>query len=332
MKSSRFDILCVEPTKLYSMTLKKDLQREEVMMSSFTHTSSLAESVSHINNMRPHLVFLSLNFQQKELREFLKMYPPQKRTFALIFVEAPLEQVHNVRPTLRQQIQRVNFTAQHQAGYLYVGAFGNEVLVETVHTAREWLQNRIATIQKEGLAQIMTEFLSHPYIVAHQRILREQEILPSHQSAMSFLNNDLRYFINYDEERRIPLDRIVRVEGDNKYCRVWYFEEQGILANLYLVKRTILEQLSENVFVQTHRSHWVNLAYIRSFTNETVILLTGDAIPCSRRERLRVEGILQTTTPQLFSVLLLHNSLSANNVEEYSAPLDYMPEVFPKAA
>ncbi len=310
MTSNKFDILCIEPKRIYALSLKQDLKRERVLFSSFSHTAVLEEAPEIILQSSPHLVFLSINFPMSELTKFLDDFSPRTRRFALIFVESTPEHIHKMRPTLHQQTQRANFSAQHQAGYLFVGGFGNKMLVDAVNVAREWLQHHIHSRQKEDLARSLEQYLSHPYIIAQQRMLPEFRNTGEQSQKLYILNNELCYPLNQEEELRISLDRIVHVEGDNKYCWLHFFDEEVGLTKRHLIKKIILDQLDEHIFVRTHQSHWVNIAYIRAFAAETVELLTGAVVPCSRRERVNVEAMIRTTSPQLFAALLLKNSLS----------------------
>lgn len=167
MNTNTFDILCIEPKRIYALTLEKDLRHEQVVMSSFSHSPKLDHAVELINTKNPHVVFLSLSFPTKDVLDFLSAYPPHTRTFGVILVEATREHIHTVRPTLQQYVHRANFATEHQAQYLFIGGFGNRTLVQVVQSAREWLQQRITTMQKEELASSLTEYLSHPYIIAH---------------------------------------------------------------------------------------------------------------------------------------------------------------------
>ncbi|TAE25021.1 MAG: hypothetical protein EAZ92_12750 [Candidatus Kapaibacterium sp.] len=309
MTSNTFDILCIEPKRIYALSLKRDLQREHVLFSNFSHTAVLEEASEIIRKTPPHLVFLSINFPMAELTKFLEVFSPRTRSFALIFVESTPEHIHKMRPTLHQQTQRANFSTQHQAGYLFVGGFGNKMLVDAVNTAREWLQHHLHSRQKEELARSLEQYLSHPYIIAQQRMLPEKQNTSERAQKLYVLNNELRYPLNHEEELRISFDRIVHIEGDNKYCWLHFFDEEIGLTKRHLLKKIVLEQLDEHIFVHTHQSHWVNIAYIRSFAAETVELLTGKVVPCSRRERPNVEAMIRTTSPQLFAALLLKNSL-----------------------
>ncbi len=95
---------------------------------------------------------------------------------------------------------------------------------------------------------------------------------------------------------------IIRVESNENYCHILAApdEEQG--GHCYMVRITlnkVVEQLPENLFLQVHRSHIVNLNYVsnlvRQGRNYQLQLTNGDYVPVSRsrinqiRQKILVE-------------------------------------------
>lgn len=88
----------------------------------------------------------------------------------------------------------------------------------------------------------------------------------------------------------LPLraESILRVESDENYCHIMAAGGDG-RTNRYMERMTLreaLETLPERLFLQTHRSHLVNLHYvaelIRDGRRRQLRLTNGDRVPVSR--------------------------------------------------
>jgi hypothetical protein len=280
------------------------------MKQPYTHleqANSLQEGYTFLEKNLPHLVILSLNFTQRELSEFHHLYPASSRTFALIFTETPDKSMREVRITPPKQMNSANLVAQHHAsGYLLIGASTNQHLLECVERARAWVQQRFAREHKEQVLFSISEYLRHPLVVAQQKMLHT--VVHEHTTPLyTALQETIEFSVN-KEKRRLPLDRLVRIEGDDKYCHLWYFTDSGNLESEYLPKKGLLENLSAAI-ISVHKSHWVNVAYIRRLLPEELELLTDTIIPIARRERVRIEKTLAELAPELFLLPLLHTAL-----------------------
>ena len=78
---------------------------------------------------------------------------------------------------------------------------------------------------------------------------------------------------------------IIRCEGLQKCTRIVTYERKDIISSYNIgVFREVLVGLG---FVQTHRSHIINLRHIRRYHREGTIFLTGgDTVPLSRRRKV----------------------------------------------
>ena len=94
--------------------------------------------------------------------------------------------------------------------------------------------------------------------------------------------------------KMIALSDIVRCESDNNYT---YFHLVG--AKKVLVSKTLKEYdaiLSEEGFYRTHKTHLVNLKYIKDYVKGEggyVVLSNGDHVDVSRRKK---EGLIELLT------------------------------------
>ncbi len=91
----------------------------------------------------------------------------------------------------------------------------------------------------------------------------------------------------------VKVDEIVRCESDNYYTMFYFTNEKKLL-----ISKTLKEQeelLSEYNFIRPHKSHLVNVKYIKSYlkTDGGVILMEdGSKVPVSRRKKEHIMEII----------------------------------------
>jgi hypothetical protein len=302
-----FDILIIEPKKQFSTSLGRDLRFLQMSYSSLKNVVSLEEAYIHIEETMPHLVILSLNLPTTEIQEFLEMYPPQSRPFALVFTEVPFEPIVKIRTSLQQISRSTNLVAEHRAvGYYLIGVTSNSDFISMIERARHCVQEQFWNEQKDNMTIAINEYLQHPIIIGQPttfHISPDKDATPLH----SALNGELYYSVDKNEYA-LPFDRIVWIQGDKKYCRVHYITNDGELLSEYLPKKNIVEQLPP-IIINTHSSYWVNIAYIRQLRAEEVELITNQTIPISRRERKSLDDILHSVPPSMLLFPLLQKIL-----------------------
>ncbi|MBN1338408.1 MAG: response regulator transcription factor [Bacteroidales bacterium] len=93
----------------------------------------------------------------------------------------------------------------------------------------------------------------------------------------------------------VATDDILRCESDNYYT-VFYFTNGKKL----MVSKTLKENeelLSEHNFVRPHKSHLVNLKYVRGMSKTdgaSILMSDGSEVPVSRRKRDKITEILSS--------------------------------------
>jgi len=91
----------------------------------------------------------------------------------------------------------------------------------------------------------------------------------------------------------VDVDNILRCESDNYYTR-FLFTDGGTV----LVSKTLKENeelLKDHNFLRPHKSHLVNIKYIKSFIKHDggyIIMTDGSKVPVSRRKRESVVEII----------------------------------------
>ena len=95
-----------------------------------------------------------------------------------------------------------------------------------------------------------------------------------------------------DKIHVVAIDDIVSCESDNYYT-IFKFLDGGSL----MVTKTLKEiekQLEEYDFVRTHKSHLVNVKYLKNFLRDEMLLVMvdGSKIPVSRRKKEKIMEII----------------------------------------
>ncbi len=91
----------------------------------------------------------------------------------------------------------------------------------------------------------------------------------------------------------INIDDIIRCESDNYYTYFYFTDGRKLLVSKTLKENE--ELLSHHNFIRPHKSHLINIKYIKSFLRHEggVILMTdGTRIPVSRRKKDKIMEII----------------------------------------
>lgn len=91
----------------------------------------------------------------------------------------------------------------------------------------------------------------------------------------------------------VDVDEIIRCESDNYYTRFFFLNNKPLLISKTLKEHEAL--LAEHHFIRPHKSHLVNVKYIKQYSRSAggiLILDDGSEIPVSRRKREMVVRIL----------------------------------------
>jgi two-component system LytT family response regulator len=82
----------------------------------------------------------------------------------------------------------------------------------------------------------------------------------------------------------IRVKDIIRLEGDQKYTRIYLHNGITLLSSYNLGKYR--DMLIPYQFFSTHKSHLINTRHIRRYLVEgTVLMSDGSGVPVSRRKR-----------------------------------------------
>lgn len=87
----------------------------------------------------------------------------------------------------------------------------------------------------------------------------------------------------------INVDDIIRCESDNYYTYFFFTDGRKLLVSKTLKENE--ELLSNHNFIRPHKSHLVNVKYIKSFIRQEggyIVMTDGSKIPVSRRKRDKI--------------------------------------------
>lgn len=91
----------------------------------------------------------------------------------------------------------------------------------------------------------------------------------------------------------VEVNKIIRCESDNYYTRFFFTDGKKLLISKTLKEHE--ELLSEHNFIRPHKSHLINLRYIKSFNRNEgghIQMSDGSLIPVSRRKREKIIDII----------------------------------------
>jgi two-component system, LytTR family, response regulator len=84
----------------------------------------------------------------------------------------------------------------------------------------------------------------------------------------------------------VNIDDLVRIEAQSNYSRLFFTDGTTLLVAKVL--RKFEEQLSQAVFVRSHKTHLVNMHFIRSYEGKEhkfLVLENGDTITVARSKQ-----------------------------------------------
>jgi two-component system LytT family response regulator len=91
----------------------------------------------------------------------------------------------------------------------------------------------------------------------------------------------------------VDIDTIIRCESDNYYTRFYFTTGKSLLVSKTL--KEFEELLKDHDFIRPHKSHLVNLNFIRGYQRQEsgqILMTDGSTIPVSRRKREQVLRII----------------------------------------
>ena len=91
----------------------------------------------------------------------------------------------------------------------------------------------------------------------------------------------------------ISVDDIIRCESDNYYTYFFFVDGRKLLVSKTLKENE--ELLSQHNFIRPHKSHLINIKYIKSFIRYDggyILMTDGTHVPVSRRKKDKIMEII----------------------------------------
>lgn len=109
-------------------------------------------------------------------------------------------------------------------------------------------------------------------------------------------NNEPKKIVlsTFKEMHIVEIDTIIRCESEDYYTKFFLIDGKSIMVSRTLKENE--EMLTEYNFLRTHKSHLINLRYVKSFLKMdggSILMTDGTRIPVSRRKR---ELVMNTLT------------------------------------
>jgi len=91
----------------------------------------------------------------------------------------------------------------------------------------------------------------------------------------------------------ISVDDIIRCESDNYYTYFYFVDGRKLLVSKTLKENE--ELLSQHSFIRPHKSHLINIKYIKSYIRQDggyILMTDGTRVPVSRRKKDKIMEII----------------------------------------
>ncbi len=134
----------------------------------------------------------------------------------------------------------------------------------------------------EGYKVDAVDYLLKPFgmddiMRAAARIKRQYDLM--HAENVSPVDADDAIFVKTDYKvQRIPLNRIIGIEGMGEYIRI-HVEGQPKPSVVLMSMKKMEERLADRHFMRIHKSHIVNLACVSEVTKTLVTMFDGRTVP-----------------------------------------------------
>lgn len=162
-------------------------------------------------------------------------------------------------------------------------------------------QFAIKAIRYSALDYLLKPIYPDDLVVAVNKAEKNKQIQKSNSNIKVLLDNINRppaeppkiILSTTEKINVVKVDEIVRCESDNYYTMFFFTNGKRLL-----VSKTLKEQeelLGEHNFIRPHKSHLINVKYIKSYlkTDGGVILMEdGSRVPVSRRKKEHIMEII----------------------------------------
>ena len=162
-------------------------------------------------------------------------------------------------------------------------------------------QYAIRAIKYSALDYLLKPISPDDLIIAVERVRQRKLHKVQNQNIEVLLENIKRpeeeppkiVLSTSDKIHVVDVGNIIRCESDNYYTRFFFREGAPLLISKTLKENE--ELLSDHNFIRPHKSHLINIKYIKAFLridNGYIQMIDGSEIPVSRRKREKIIEII----------------------------------------
>ncbi len=205
--------------------------------------------------------------------EAIEMYQPD-----VIFLD--IQMLDGSGFKLLQKVGKINFEI------IFVTAFDQYAIKAIKYSALDYLLKPIISrdliLAVEKVEKKKTRSLKDARIKVLLENIKSTEIYPQ-KIILSTI----------EKIHVIEIGNIIRCESDNYYTKFFFADGKSLLVSKTLKENE--EMLRDHNFIRPHKSHLVNLFYVKSFIKHDggyIVLSDGSKVPVSRRKREKVVEII----------------------------------------
>ncbi len=181
---------------------------------------------------------------------------------------------------LLEEIEKIDFEI------IFTTAFDHYAIKAIKYSALDYLLKPIDPEELVNSIKKVELKKSGSHINKHIRVLLDNIRTPESESQKIVLSTS-------DKIHIIEVSRIVRCESDNYYTNFFLNDGKKILISKTLKENE--ELLSGHNFIRPHKSHLINLDYVKSFNRDEggyILMKDGSKVPVSRRKREQILEVL----------------------------------------
>lgn len=205
--------------------------------------------------------------------ELIKKHKPD-----VIFLDIQMPDGSGFR--LLEEIEKVDFEI------IFTTAFDQYAIKAIRYSALDYLLKPIDPEELVNSIKKVELKKSGSHINKHIRVLLDNIRTPESESQKIVLSTS-------DKIHIVDISRIIRCESDNYYTNFILNDGKRILISKTLKENE--ELLSSHNFIRPHKSHLINLDYVKSFNRDEggyILMKDGSKVPVSRRKREQILEIL----------------------------------------
>jgi hypothetical protein len=319
-------VVVVHHSPVIARSILRDLTKIGTATSETHKTSCIHEAREVIDEMEPHIVFVAINLPHGKAFDLLQDFPPSKRTFALIIVDEPLKLV--AMPEAEQQGRFQHVLENQAVAYLMVGVFHNGTLATSIERARTRLQEVILERQQGEVNDYLVRFVTDGAEEWRETMARIHNVSKTvgvsvgtsasrqalkkgtghseqaHTPVLRIKSLHNRHHGNAPSKKHLRISelcwsRLIRLQAQENYYGLWYFDEEGIVQMELIRKGEVLLSERPSFMFKANKSEYINVHWIADIGAKAVMMMCGGFVRLAERQQQTFQEIFRAVSSQL---------------------------------